>query len=263
MAINLDAIKKKLAAMQTASNRSNLQWKPEPGTTILRIVPNQFQIDNPFTELYFHYNISKRPILSLSTFNESDPIVEFSDKLKQTGNKEDWKLGKKMEPKLRTYVPVIIRGKEKEGIKFWAFGKEIYTELLKTMSDPDYGDITDPMHGRDITVEYQTPAEAKNDYGKMTIRMKPSQSPISTDTDLVTKLLSEQPNIFDIYKKSTYAEIAEALDKYMNSSEETETDEAAATTEEVHDTPPAAKMTDIDKELDDLFPAKPAIKSKK
>lgn len=256
MAIDLNAIKKKLAAMQTASNRSNYIWKPEPGNTIIRIVPCQHQVDNPFIELYFHYNITKRPILSLSTFNEQDPIVEFSDKLKQTGTKEDWKLGKKMEPKLRTYVPIIVRGKEKEGVKFWAFGKEIYTELLKTMSDPDYGDITDPTHGRDLTVEYQTPEQAKNDYGKMTFRIKPSQTPISTDADLVKKLLSEQPNVFDIFKKSTYAEIAEALDKYMNSTD-TETDDLPFTsTNDTKESPAVQTPTstnDFDKDLDELF----------
>jgi hypothetical protein len=52
-------------------------------------------------------------------------------------------MGRKIEPKMRTYVPVIIRGKEAEGVKFWGFGKTIYAELLSIISDPDYGDITD------------------------------------------------------------------------------------------------------------------------
>ena len=40
-----------------------------------------------------------------------------------------------MEPKMRTYVPVLVRGKESEGVKFWGFGKLVYQELL----GDDYG----------------------------------------------------------------------------------------------------------------------------
>ena len=61
--------------------------------------------------------------------HEVEVIAEFADKLKATGNSDDWKLARKMEPKMRTFVPVIVRGKESEGVKFWGFGKQIYQEL--------------------------------------------------------------------------------------------------------------------------------------
>ena len=32
---------------------------------------------------------------------------------------------------MRTYVYVLVRGEESEGIKFWGFGKTVYQELLK------------------------------------------------------------------------------------------------------------------------------------
>ena len=97
--------------------------------------------------MYFHYDIAKRSMLSPITFGNADPVVEFAEKLKKTGDKDDWLMGRKIEPKMRTYVPVVVRGKESEGVKFWGFGKTIYTELLSIISDPDYGDITDLMNG--------------------------------------------------------------------------------------------------------------------
>ena len=60
-----------------------------------------------------------------------------------------------MEPKLRTFVPVIVRGEEGEGVRFWGFGKTVYQEILGYIADPDYGDITDPTSGRDLTIEVQ------------------------------------------------------------------------------------------------------------
>ena len=60
-----------------------------------------------------------------------------------------------MEPKLRTFVPVVVRGEEGEGVRFWGFGKTVYQEILGYI-DPDYGDITDPTSGRDLTIEYKS-----------------------------------------------------------------------------------------------------------
>ena len=117
MAIDLEAIKRKLNQLQTTGARQNNLWKPEPGKQVVRIVPYQHDRSNPFRELYFHYDLGKRNYLSPVTHGKADPVVEFCEKLKASGNSDEWKLGKKMEPKMRTYVPVLVRGKESEGVK--------------------------------------------------------------------------------------------------------------------------------------------------
>ena len=42
---------------------------------------------------------------------------------------------------MRTYVPVLVRGAEGEGVKLWGFGKQVYTELLGFITDPDYKSV--------------------------------------------------------------------------------------------------------------------------
>ena len=101
MAIDLDAIKAKLNKLQTTTTRQNNLWKPEPGKQIIRIVPYQFDRANPFQELYFHYDLGKKNYLSPVTYGKADPVVEFAEKLKSSGNSDEWKLGKKLEPKTR------------------------------------------------------------------------------------------------------------------------------------------------------------------
>jgi len=182
--LNLDMIRKKLQNLQTGEGRSKHLWKPEAGKNVVRIVPYQFNKENPFIELYFHYNIGKKKPLSLYTFGEPDPIQEFAEKLQETGNSEDWKLGKKIEPKLRVFVPIIVRGKEKEGVKFWGFGKEIYKALMDIMLDADYGDISDLTSGRDITVIYDTPEQAGNTYGKISVMAKPKETRATEDKEV-------------------------------------------------------------------------------
>jgi len=256
MALNLDAIKAKLNQLNKSDDKKQNLWKPESGKTRVRIVPYIHRKENPFLELYFHYDIGKRSMLSPITFGNADPIVEFAEKLKKTGDKEDWLMGRKIEPKMRTYVPVIVRGKESEGVKFWGFGKTIYTELLSIISDPDYGDITDLMNGRDIDVEF-TPAEG-GAYPKTAIRVKPNTQPATEDKEIAQKIMN-QPEITDLFPEPTYEELEAALAEWMNP-ENADSDVDSEDDEEETPAPaktskPAAtkKIDDVASAFDDLF----------
>ena len=257
MAIDLEAIKRKLNQLQTTGNRQNNLWKPEPGKQTIRIVPYQFDKENPFQELYFHYDLGKKNYLSPITYGKADPVVEFSEKLKSSGNSEEWKLGKKMEPKMRTYVPVIVRGKESEGVKFWGFGKTVYTELLGFYADPDYGDLSDPMNGRDIVVEF-TPSEGPGQYPKTVIRVKPNVTPVTEDKNVAEKIAQHQPDLSNIFKEPTYDDLKDALEKWLEPEAEAEAaNDAPATTndtkaEETTDTT-VNKVDDVSKAFDSLF----------
>ena len=227
--MDLNAIKSKLNQLQKQTNTKDNFWKPEPGKQLIRIVPYKHNKDNPFIELFFHYNLGNKTYLSPVSFGRPDPVNEFADKLKSTGNKDEWIQGKRLEPKMRTFAPVIVRGKESEGVKFWGFGKTVYQELLSVIADPDYGDITDAINGRDIMVERQTPAEAGNQYGKTTVRVKPNQTTITDDKDQLKSIFDSQSDITELYTEPTYDELKDALQGFLNPSDETE--ETTETTE--------------------------------
>ena len=219
--MDIKAIKSRLTTLQATSSTTNNFWKPEPGKQVVRIVPYKFNKDNPFIELFFHYNLgNNKTYMSPVSFGRPDPVAEFADKLKSTGNKDEWIQGKRLEPKMRTFAPVVVRGQEHDGVKFWGFGKTVYQELLGVIADPDYGDITDPVNGRDVVVERQTPAEAGNQYGKTTIRVKPNQSPITEDTNVLKTLFENQNDITELYKEPSYDELKDALQNFLNPSEE-------------------------------------------
>ena len=223
--MDLNAIKKRLNQLQTTNNRTSSLWKPQPGKTQIRIVPYAFNKDNPFIELFFHYNLNNRSYLSPISFGRPDPIEEFAQKLKGSGSKEDYQLSRKLEAKMRTFAPVIVRGEEKQGVKFWGFGKTVYQELLAIIADPDYGDISDVMTGRDIVVERQTAAEAGNQYGKTTIRVKPNQTALVEDANLSDNLLKNQPNIVELYTEPSFDELKGHLQIFLNPSAAEETTE--------------------------------------
>ena len=253
MAIDLNAIKAKLNQLQTTGTRRNNLWRPEPGKQIVRIVPYQHDRSNPFRELYFHYDLGKKNYLSPITNGKPDPVVEFCEKLKSSGNSDEWKLGKKMEPKMRTYVPILVRGAESEGVKFWGFGKQVYTELLGIISDPDYGDISDPMGGRDILVEF-TPAEA-GAFPKTTIRVKPNVTPMTEDKNVAEQAANNQSKLDDIFKEPSYDDLKVALEEWLNPESDTGESTDARPAEKKEEAVPANvnKVDDVTAAFDELF----------
>ena len=221
--MDINAVKKRLAQLQTSSTRTTNLWKPQPGKTQIRIIPYKLNSDTPFIELFFHYDLGGKSYLSPTSFGRPDPIEEFADKLKQSGNREDWRMGKKLEAKLRTFAPVVVRGEEQGGTKFWGFGKTVYQELLSIIADPDYGDISDPINGRDVVVEFKTAEETGASFPKTSIRVKPNQTPITENKAVLTNLLDDQKDIREVYNELSYDELAEALGDWLSPGEEEET----------------------------------------
>ena len=265
--MDLNAIKSKLESLQSTQSTTKNFWKPEPGKQVVRIVPYKHNKENPFIELFFHYNLGQnKTYLSPMSFGRPDPVQEFADKLKSTGDKDEWIQGKRLEPKMRTFAPVIVRGQENEGVKFWGFGKTVYQELLSVIADPDYGDITDPTSGRDIMIERQTPAEAGNQYGKTTVRVKPNQTPITDNKDMLQGVFDNQPNLTELYTEPSYDDLKEALATYLNPSTDddstttnttTTSNGVAATTAPTTNTgtatTTAAKTENVEDAFDELF----------
>lgn len=256
MALDIAALKAKLNELQKKS--ADHIFKPEEGTTVIRIVPLKSNPSNPFIQVYFHYNLGGKHYLSPLTYGEPDPIAEFSDALIAEGglSKEDYKAAKRFFPTLRTYVPIVVRGKESEGVKYWAFGKTIYEQLLKTMTDEDagYGDITDVKNGRDIKVTFTPQEKSDTNFAKTEILVSGKETPLTKDEELLDKLLNDQPDLLAGFKRHTYDELTLVLQKYLNADSSTSvdsSDEDAKT--EVSNISSKSLTADVEEEFNAIF----------
>ena len=249
--MDLNAIKNRLNQLQTTNNRTSNLWKPQPGSQVVRIVPYKFNADNPFIELYFHYDVAKRTYLSPISFGRPDPIEEFAQKLKTSGNREEYQMARKLEAKMRTFAPVIVRGEEAQGVRFWGFGKTVYQELLSVIADPDYGDITDAVNGRDVSVEFITAEESGASFPKTSIRVKPNQNPIVEDKAQLENLLENQKDITELYQELSYEELTDVLNTWLNP--EDSSTESGTETEAPSVVAETAKVEDASAAFDELF----------
>ncbi len=264
--MNLNKIRERLALLNSGDNQKKHIWKPTPGDTTIRIVPYAHNPEWPFLELYFHYDITKKSVLSPVTNGDPDPIEEFAAELRSSGQKEDYLLAKKLSPSMRTFVPILVRGKESEGPKFWGFGKSTYEELLKILDDPDWGDITSLTDGRDIVVSYEK-GNGPNEFAKTTIRAKPNTTPASKDKD-VLESLTNMPTVDELWPVGKYNDLKVALERYLNNLPEG-TDEAVAEPTPSNPPPSVAKSVPkptyenketLDDEFAQLLDSKPSAK---
>ena len=222
MPMDLSQLKSKLSALQSQKqggqkrDMSLIQWKPTVGKHSVRIVPAVWDRSYPFKEVLVHYGIGKRPMIALTNFGEKDPIVEFAKQLASNGDKEDWKLSKKLEPKMRVFAPVVVRGEEEKGVRLWEFGKQIYAELLSLADDPDIGDYTDVVEGRDITIETTDPETNGTGYRQSKIRVRTKTTPLSEDSKEVEKWMNNQPDVFTLFTKNSYEDMKVALIEWLN-----------------------------------------------
>ena len=274
--MDIKAIKQKLNALQSTGQKkekvdySKYLWKPKSeGKYQIRIVPSILNKSNPFQEVFVHYGFSKFPIYALTNWGEKDPIVEFAKSLRNTQEKENWQLAKKLDPKMRVFAPIVVRGEEEKGVRLWEFGKEIYMQLLGIAEDEDYGDFTDISEGRDFTVDVVTGDIGGRQGLKSSIRVKPKTTPLNTDTETIKTWLEEQPNILEIQRKMEFDALKEILQNWLNPEDEEidtveDEEETTDTVEDKDEDPLLTKAKEEPKSNYSLkTPAKPSSKADK
>jgi hypothetical protein len=255
----LNSLQNKKGGSQNKEERAKNFWKPAVGKQIIRVVPSKFDKSNPFKEVYFHYGVANRSMIALTNFGEKDPIVEFASQLRKSSEKENWQLAKKIEPKMRVFAPVIVRGEEEKGVRLWEFGKETYLELLSMVADEDIGDFSDIYEGRDLTIETVGPEVTGTKYNKSTVRPRTKITPLSDNSAQAKMWMSEQPEILALYKKYEYDEMKGILLTWLNPEadvEESETEEVEQPVTPVvtsYTTPVKKKSSFNEDEFDALF----------
>ena len=229
--MDLNKIKSRLDNLNQASKPKQTEkkdytlvyWKPKAeGKYQIRFVPSKINKDNPFQEIFMHYGVGKYPIVALTNWGEDDPIVEFSKKLRKSSESENWRLAKQLDPKMRVFAPVIVRGEEDKGVRLFEFSKTIYMELLSIADDEDYGDFTDVAEGFDFVVNASKVQDRPG--FALSLRPKPKQTPLSSDASQITTWLENQPILLEERYKYTYDKLKEELQNFISGGEEKEDD---------------------------------------
>ena len=252
MAFNADKIRQKLAELTNKNGKKSQSWRPEAGKNYsVRFLPLANNDGSPFKELWFYYGIGdKGGLLTLHQFGKADPFQELINKLRSEDNKDSYELAKKLYPKMRAYAAVVVRGEEDKGVRLWSFGKTVYQELMETMVDPDYGDITDPKHGFDIKVSCEQ--QPGKQYADTKTRASRNPSKLSDDAAQAKLWLDSIPNIDELYVPKSYDEMKSIIENWLNPD----------AVNDVHETTRGPSKVVDDEEEEEVSPKKPKTSSK-
>mgnify|MGYP003146200273 CR=1 FL=1 len=222
MAVNLEALQKKLNQLSGQNSRKNVMWRPPEGEeTAIRIIAFPDNDGQPFKERYFYYGIGSNPgLLAPYQFGKPDPFQDLINKLRSDDTKESYELAKKLYPKMRSYAAVIVRGEEDRGVRLWSFGKMVYQDLLKIMLDSDYGDITDVNEGFDIKVSCQKQPGRK--WAETSVRPRPKATALSSDKKQIKEWKDNIPDLDEMYSCKSHDELEKIINAWLEDPNDSE-----------------------------------------
>jgi len=220
MGIDLAKMKEKLDSVENRGGKKNAFWRPDDGETIIRLLPTPD--GDPFKEFWFHYNVGDNPgfLSPKRNFGEDDALDSLVRNLYREGGEDNIRLAKKLGARQRFFTPVVIRGKEEEGVKIWGYGKMAYKELLNLVLNPEYGDITDPSGGTDLVIQYGKPVGAQFPQTSITPRRKTSL--LSKDENQTHEWLESIPEISELFDRKTPQDVQAMLDEFLLTQEDAE-----------------------------------------
>ena len=256
MGIDLSKMRQKHAALTTRGGDTNdYFWKPEEGTHQIRLVCPE--TNDPFFEAYYHYSMGsegRTTVLSPRTFGDEDPIAEWGTRLWNEGTDASKEAAKRFWPKMRIFAPIVVRGEEDKGVRWWGFSRTTYQALLDVVLDPEYGDITDTEKGTDLRIDYGK--KSGQQFPTTDVRPMRRTSKLAKTEEEVNTLLESIKVADDIFEVATYEECEKVLNDTLGDTDTTTGSETTRYNEDTTTTKPNISMegvSDIETAFDELL----------
>jgi hypothetical protein len=242
MAINLDKINAALDRLDPDkknqsggnSNNNDIVKLPEGDTTI-RLVPYKYDAEMPFREFHFHYGVAGKTFLCPSRMKQEPcEICELASKMWNTFEStqdETYKDAfKKLVATLRVFIPIVVRGEEDKGARWWGVNpRGTYKEILTAIKNAAQQgiDILDPDKGRDLVVNVE---KGFNDYLiPKSVQPAFADSKLAKTKKAADELLDTITNIDEKYTYRSPEEMSAALSGFFATSDVNEGTETGTT----------------------------------
>lgn len=253
MGIDLSKMQAKLKAVtEKPTKKTTVFWSPKEATTYnVRVLPTPD--GDPFKEYWFHYDLSKQGgfLCPKKNFGDQCAACDFASKLYREKTEESAKMAKKFLSRQRFFSAIVVRGEENEGVRVWGYGKTAYQDLIGYVLNPDYGDITDPEEGRDLTLLANKNPGQSYPITKITPRVKSTK--LCASEQACKELMETMPDFDNIHTRKTSAEVVAILDEYLSSDHSEEEVEQNSTETVKFGAKPVAKNIKKSNPVDDAF----------
>lgn len=212
--INLELMRKKLE--EASSTGGSTQWdRLKPGKNVRRILWPKGSSESFFSEYLVHYGLGADGHTAIAcpktwNRNESCPVCDYVQSLRDSSSKEDQQAARRYRLSRRIYMNVLNRDDGSDEPVVLNTGSTVLKGILAIICDPDYGDITDPETGRDITIT----RSGQGMDTSYTVMPKPKESAAS---DLsVEQVEAGMTDLDNIFPRMSTEEIQKLVDETIS-----------------------------------------------
>lgn len=186
---------------------------PDDGQEI-RIVPPL--IGKAHQKIDFHWNVgSSKMIVCPAQFGRPCPVCEHlhSVNTNPSSTETQKEQAKRQLARTRYFLPVVLRGKEHEGAKWWGFPKSVLNVIAGFIKSKYYSEIADVYQGNDINLTF--PKGADN----VALMPAPVKSPLladssnSADEEKINILRNSVKPINEVFIELPYTALQKILEK--------------------------------------------------
>jgi len=218
----------------------NVAYFEDDTKSMFRILPLKGSDEQPFKDAWVHYrssNIVPKTVLSPKSFDKVDPLETFVDRELNKGRVEPKKFAKlmSMKPTQIFLAPIIVRGKEAEGVKFLSLSENQFSDFVdmvyNTFHPKKPPALWDIENGFDIIVDVKSKEKSATDFRSVKYTVARDSSPLQNeaiDDEQLEQILNDQPDWSDAYAKATADELSEYLRSSQVDGEEEELDDDLA-----------------------------------
>lgn len=276
MPYDINLIKKKIAELGKVKgkyekkNDEKLQYfKPGLGSVEVRILPYNDGNGQPIQQVDYYTStaLTPRRIVAPKQWGLPDPIADLYEELsKERGNPNTWNLMKDLRVKESYYVPVLVRGKEAEGVKVWELNTMVLNQIYALLAHPDYcdEDMFDANKGYDFIVTC-TDSGKKIAFGGKTypvknydVKPRRKSSPVADTKAEIDAIVASVPKLNEFFKKFVTSEeklkvlVANYLSAGPMDADETGSEKSLERTPEEEDAVSKEASSKIDAAFGDL-----------
>ena len=190
--MDIDRIKKKYDELnKRREQRGRDFWNQKAGPNEIRVLPSW--TGDPSADFYYetayHRNLGadkkKNCVCLKAEGKDSCPICDVVKELYTTNDKENAAWAKEISARPRVYWNIVDldeyheakkNKKEPKGVQIMATGPDVLHQFLGYCVNPKFGDLTDPLKGRNITLIFTKGEDSKTGFNDYVVQPDPDRT---------------------------------------------------------------------------------------
>jgi hypothetical protein len=211
------------ANQQISSDRKKVDLKALTFNPKAGKIPENFEfrivpplVGKAFQKLDIHWGVgSSKMIVCPSQFGRPCSVCSHLSTLDPESDTV-----KKQKAKTRFFLPIVIRGQEELGVKWWGMSRASLNDIHGLTKNKYYGDLADPYSANDLQMSYPEEAQRPN------VTPVPIKTPLMSnqdgtpDNDKILKLRESVVPIEEVFIELPDTAIQKILNKSLGNTNE-------------------------------------------